>query len=229
MCVQFSPTVDHHLSLLLAMSCPLNSHYTTCGTACPATCQDFSSRPCTQACVETCQCDSGFVLNGDTCVPLSQCGCTHNGYSYHSNQTFWADSGCTERCVCDPLTHQTLCHSDSCGLDEHCDLQDGIRSCVLHPEQTCMYTRHHIATFDQRDYDLQGTCQYQLVGMHGQKQGLDAIQVYTQTDGHLESALNVLVNVSGVLMNLNSKNMDYIEVSASVLFMLLFFLFSFFF
>ncbi|XP_051261445.1 IgGFc-binding protein-like isoform X2 [Dicentrarchus labrax] len=195
------------------MSCPQNSHYKSCGTACPATCEDpFSSRPCILLCVETCQCDPGFVLEGDTCIPLSQCGCSHNGFSYHSNQTFWADEGCTEQCVCDPHTHQTLCHSVSCGPDEYCDLQDGVRGCVSYPHQTCMYTGHHIVTFDQHDYDFHGTCRYQLVGLCGQKQGLDAIQVYVQTDGHLESALHVLVNVSGVLVKLNSKNTENIEV-----------------
>lgn len=196
------------------MSCPLNSHYKSCGTACPATCQDpFGSRPCTLACVETCQCDPGLILDGDTCVPSSQCGCTHNGYSYHSNQTFWADEGCTQRCACDPNTHQMQCHSDSCGPDEHCGLQDGVRSCVPHRWQTCMHMGHHIVTFDQHDYDLHGTCQYQLMGMCEQRQGLDGIEVYIQTDGHLESALHVLVNVSGVLVKLNSKNTENIEVS----------------
>ncbi|XP_030248331.1 IgGFc-binding protein-like isoform X5 [Sparus aurata] len=195
------------------MSCSLNSHYKSCGTACPATCQDpFGSRPCTLACVETCQCDPGLILDGDTCVPSSQCGCTHNGYSYHSNQTFWADEGCTQRCACDPNTHQMQCHSDSCGPDEHCGLQDGVRSCVPHRWQTCMHMGHHIVTFDQHDYDLHGTCQYQLMGMCEQRQGLDGIEVYIQTDGHLESALHVLVNVSGVLVKLNSKNTENIEV-----------------
>ncbi|XP_070690944.1 IgGFc-binding protein [Pempheris klunzingeri] len=199
-----------------AMSCPLNSQYNSCGTACPATCEEpFSSRPCTLACMESCQCDTGFVLDGDTCVPLSQCGCTHNGYHYHRNQTFWADEGCTEKCICDPKTHKTQCQKDSCGPDEYCGLQDGVRSCVPHAQQTCMYTVCHIITFDQHDYDLQGTCQYQLVGMCGQKQGLDAIQVYVQTDGHLESALHVLVNVSGVLVRLNSKNTESIEVAGA--------------
>ena len=31
-------------------------------------------------------------------------------------------------------------------------------------------------------------------------------EVHVQTDGHLESELHVLVNVSGVLVKLNSKN-----------------------
>ncbi|XP_028437147.1 IgGFc-binding protein [Perca flavescens] len=180
-------------STFCPVSCPLNSHYKSCGSACPATCEDpFSARSCILACLETCQCDPGFVLDGDTCVPLSQCGCTHNGYRYHINQIFWADEGCTEKCVCDPHTHQTQCHLDYCGPNEYCGLQYGVRSCVPHHQQTYMYTGHHIVPFDQHDHDLHGTCHYQLLGICGQKQGLDAIQVYVQTVGHLESALNVL-------------------------------------
>uniref|UniRef100_A0A3B4XSU6 VWFD domain-containing protein n=1 Tax=Seriola lalandi dorsalis TaxID=1841481 RepID=A0A3B4XSU6_SERLL len=104
-------------------------------------------------------CNSGFVRDGDTCVPLSQCGCVHNGYSYHSNQMFWADERCTEWCFCDPHTHQTQCHLDSCGPDEYCDLQDGVTSCVLLPQETCIYTGHRVFTFDNYAYDLHGTCQ----------------------------------------------------------------------
>uniref|UniRef100_A0A3Q3EKG2 VWFD domain-containing protein n=1 Tax=Labrus bergylta TaxID=56723 RepID=A0A3Q3EKG2_9LABR len=197
-----------------SISCPLNSHFESCGTACPATCEArLNSNLCTLACVETCQCDSGFVLDGDICVPLSQCGCNHNGYHYHRNQTFWADERCTEKCFCDPHTHQTQCHVDSCGPDESCTLENGVRSCIFHPQQTCIYSGHHILTFDQHDYDLHGTCQYQVLGMCGNKQGLHAVQVHVQTDGHLESALHVLVNVSGVLVALNSKNMESLEVS----------------
>ncbi|XP_041649020.1 IgGFc-binding protein isoform X2 [Cheilinus undulatus] len=197
--------------------CPLNSHFEACGTACPATCEaPISSDPCILACVETCQCDPGFILDGDICVPLSQCGCTHNGYHYHSNQTFWADERCTEKCVCDPYTHQTQCHVDSCSHDESCVLENGVRSCVSQPQQTCVYSGQHIVTFDQHDYDLHGTCQYQLLGMCGHKQGIDAIQVHVQTDGHLESALHVLVNVSGRLVELNSKNTEYLEVDGVI-------------
>lgn len=196
------------------MSCPVNSHYESCGTACPTTCETlFTSGPCTLQCVERCQCDQGFVLHGDTCLPLSQCGCIHNGQRYHSGETFWADDLCTVQCVCDASSHQTHCHLASCGSDEYCGLQDGIRSCMSHSQQTCIFTSHHITTFDQHDYDLHGTCQYQLLGVCGQREDLDVIQVHVQTDGHLQSPLHVLVNMSGMLVELNSKNTEKMEVS----------------
>ncbi|XP_008299291.1 IgGFc-binding protein-like [Stegastes partitus] len=109
----------------------------------------------------------------------------------------------------DPNTHQIRCHSDSCGSDECCGLEGGVRSCVHDLKQTCVYTSQHVITFDRCDYDFRGTCQYQLLGVCGQNQGLDAIWV--QTDA--ESALHVLVNVSGVIVKLNSENTENIEVN----------------
>ncbi|KAM9782502.1 IgGFc-binding protein [Neosynchiropus ocellatus] len=194
-------------------ACPPNSHYETCGTACPATCQAPSvDRPCTLACVPGCYCDPGFVLNGDTCVPSSHCGCTYNGERYLGNQTFWADESCSEQCYCDPDTFQTRCKSSSCGLDEYCGLEGGVISCVLHQWQLCTYTGHHLTTFDHHDYDLHGTCQYQLLGFCEGGPDLEAVQVHIQSDGHPLSAVNVLIRLSDVVVKLNS---DSVEVNGT--------------
>lgn len=104
----FLSSIVEHSLLLSTKSCSLNSHYKSCGTACPASCQyPFSSRTCTLSCVETCQCHLGFILDGNTCVPLSLCVCTHNSYSYHSNHTFRSNGECSKMCVCDPQMHHT--------------------------------------------------------------------------------------------------------------------------
>lgn len=68
--------------------------------------------------------------------------------------------------------------------------------------------------FDQLHYDSCGTCQYQLVGMCGQKQGLNASHAYVQTDRHLDSALHALVSVSSLLVKLKSSNTENTELSA---------------
>ncbi|KAM8825944.1 IgGFc-binding protein [Synchiropus picturatus] len=193
-------------------ACPPNSHYETCGSACPATCQVPSGdRPCTLACVPGCHCDPGFVLDGDTCVPLSHCGCTYNGERYLGNQTFWADESCTEQCYCDPNTYQTHCKLSSCSPDEYCGLEDGVISCILHQWQLCTYTGHHLTTFDHHDYDLHGTCQYQLLGFCEGGHDLD-VQVHIQSDGHPLSAVNVLIKLSDVVVKLDS---DSVEVNGT--------------
>ncbi|XP_061677224.1 IgGFc-binding protein [Syngnathoides biaculeatus] len=192
--------------------CPVNSHYESCGTACPSTCGGHADSPCAQGCEEGCQCDPGFLLDGDTCVTPSQCGCTYNGDRYHSNETFWADS-CTKLCTCDPHTHQIHCHEAYCGDDEYCGLQNGTRSCVPHNYTICRYSDHRVVTFDKREYNFLGTCQYQLLGVCEQSQGLDVITVDVQTDAYNQSAQNVFVGINGQHVKLNSQNPDSIEVN----------------
>jgi hypothetical protein len=62
--------------------CPANSHLEYMMSGCPATCADpTASNP--EFCAEPheigCACDEGFVLDGDSCVPHSQCGCLKDG------------------------------------------------------------------------------------------------------------------------------------------------------
>ncbi|KFZ66391.1 IgGFc-binding protein, partial [Antrostomus carolinensis] len=58
------------------LSCPPNSHYELCTRTCDHTCSSLSiTTPCTHRCFEGCQCDPGFLFNGDECVPTDSCGC----------------------------------------------------------------------------------------------------------------------------------------------------------
>ena len=55
--------------------CPEGKVYSTCGTACPRTCDNLGQIiPCTRQCVIGCFCASGTVQNGDSsCVQPSDC------------------------------------------------------------------------------------------------------------------------------------------------------------
>ncbi len=65
---------------LKAADCPANSHYTQCSNNCANTCASLGrSVNCPDICVEGCQCDEGWFSDGDTCVPVGDCGCFHNG------------------------------------------------------------------------------------------------------------------------------------------------------
>lgn len=54
-----------------------------CARPCPATCHSgFFGMSCQERCVEGCECNPGFVLNGLQCVLPSQCGCLEPTMGY---------------------------------------------------------------------------------------------------------------------------------------------------
>ncbi|XP_067316854.1 IgGFc-binding protein-like [Anolis sagrei] len=150
-----------------ALPCPENSHYEACGNACPASCSDRSApSTCNMPCVETCQCNEGYVLSTDKCVPVESCGCTHDGLYYKPNEEFWADENCRSYCHCDPKLGMVVCQPSNCKASERCTTVDGIRGCHPTSYATCTATGdHHYTTFDGKRYDFSGTCIYQLVGL----------------------------------------------------------------
>ncbi|KAM9299516.1 IgGFc-binding protein-like [Gastrophryne carolinensis] len=150
-------------------SCPKlcadpNSHYNACGNACPACCSDRNApSKCTQPCVETCECNTGMLLSGGKCVPISDCGCQYNGRYYDANQS-WYDEKCTQFCRCDPILGMVVCQKTNCKKSETCMVSDGKRGCYPTQYSTCSVSGDiHYTTFDKRQFDFAGTCTYQLV------------------------------------------------------------------
>uniref|UniRef100_A0AAY5EFW7 VWFD domain-containing protein n=1 Tax=Electrophorus electricus TaxID=8005 RepID=A0AAY5EFW7_ELEEL len=75
--------------------CPVNSHYELCGTSCPAACPSLSFPfLCTQHCQEGCQCNDGFLLSGERCVPPTGCGCLHEGRYRQGGDIVGGEFGC---------------------------------------------------------------------------------------------------------------------------------------
>lgn len=69
--------------LFAAMECPANSHYELCADTCSLSCSALSAAPqCPDRCAEGCQCDPGFLNDGQACVPIQECGCYHDGIYY---------------------------------------------------------------------------------------------------------------------------------------------------
>jgi hypothetical protein len=54
--------------------CGLNEEYTTCGTACPLTCEKPNVGPCTMQCVIGCQCQKGYLRHkSGKCIKPGEC------------------------------------------------------------------------------------------------------------------------------------------------------------
>ncbi|XP_055759032.1 IgGFc-binding protein-like [Salvelinus fontinalis] len=147
-----------------SLECPSNSYYEACGTACPASCSDLDAEAkCKEPCVETCQCNKGFVLSGDKCVSKESCGCSYEGRYYPSGMKFWEDDKCTKQCECNPGTAKVECKATACKKSEMCGLQSGKRDCYPTSYATCQGSGDpHYRTFDGKRFDFQGTCTYVL-------------------------------------------------------------------
>ncbi|XP_026780753.3 IgGFc-binding protein isoform X1 [Pangasianodon hypophthalmus] len=144
------------------LPCPVNSHYEACGTACAASCVDRDApSKCEMPCVEGCQCNNGFVLSGDKCVPLAQCGCSYENRYYPPAEVFWGDQTCTKKCSCN--SGQVKCTPTKCKTSEVCKIQNGVRDCYPLSYGHCAGSGDpHYLTFDGRRFDFQGTCTYYL-------------------------------------------------------------------
>ncbi|XP_068097892.1 IgGFc-binding protein-like [Hyperolius riggenbachi] len=161
------------------MECPVNSTYNHCGSACPATCQDPDApSKCTDPCIETCECDSGFVLIAGKCQPEEVCGCPYQGHVLSPGATFWNDTACKTKCVCNPVTGKVQCSKTKCASGKQCDVKDGIQDCYAIKYGTCSGSGDpHYITFDSLHYDFQGVCEYLLSGLLKPINGLADFQV----------------------------------------------------
>ncbi|NXS76280.1 FCGBP protein, partial [Pandion haliaetus] len=145
--------------------CPPNQHYELCGSPCPATCRgQTEAEECKEAkfCAEGCFCNEGFLLSGDRCVPLAQCGCLHEGRYYKMGEEFYACPRCSERCVC--KTSGTVeCQPAGCAAGEACTVQDGVRGCYPSECGRCeVLGAVSYGTFDGNLLHFAGTCAYTL-------------------------------------------------------------------
>ena len=66
-----------------AVACPPNSHYDSCVSVCQPRCAAIRLKSdCNHYCVEGCQCDPGYVLDGRSCILPHDCGCYSDGKYY---------------------------------------------------------------------------------------------------------------------------------------------------
>uniref|UniRef100_A0ACB8FRI9 Uncharacterized protein n=1 Tax=Sphaerodactylus townsendi TaxID=933632 RepID=A0ACB8FRI9_9SAUR len=188
------------------LSCPENSQYVACGSACPATCNDLDApKKCHLPCMEACKCNPGYVLDSGRCIPSDRCGCIHQGQLYAPNEQFWDDQYCTKLCSCRPQDRRVVCQVSKCGEQSVCSVDDGIRGCHPRNYSTCSTLGQlHYLTFDGLHYDFYGTCVYRLAELCQRRTNLTHFQVLVQPglEGPTDpTATKIMeVNVNGFII-----------------------------
>ncbi|XP_030069375.1 IgGFc-binding protein isoform X2 [Microcaecilia unicolor] len=185
------------------LPCPENSHYESCGNACPATCSDRTApRKCKLPCVETCQCDDGYIISGSQCVSEENCGCTYHGVYYLPNEEFWSDANCHVHCKCDPNMGMVVCESASCKTTERCAVVNGVRGCHPTSYSTCIASGDsHYTNFDGLKYDFRGGCIYLFAGTNSQDPSLTPFSVTVQNDHRINRVVTFTKVVTFAIYN----------------------------
>uniref|UniRef100_A0A673N084 VWFD domain-containing protein n=1 Tax=Sinocyclocheilus rhinocerous TaxID=307959 RepID=A0A673N084_9TELE len=111
-----------HVQRQCSPKCPIGMEYSDCTPTCSTSCQNVNIQEvCKEECVDGCNCPAGKVLDGDRCVDVSQCSCTHAGRRYppassisQDCNTWWDTHTHTHKhkhiCV-----HYKTMHSNMCG------------------------------------------------------------------------------------------------------------------
>nr|XP_056702382.1 IgGFc-binding protein-like [Euleptes europaea] len=188
------------------LSCPENSRYMACGSACPATCNNLDApKKCLLPCMEACECNPGYVLDSGRCIPRDRCGCIHRGQLYAPNEQFWDDQYCRRLCLCRPQDRGVICQGSQCGERSMCGVDNGIRGCYPMNYSTCSTLGQlHYLTFDGLHYDFYGTCVYRLAELCHRRTNLTHFQVLVKPGlegpGDPSATKVIEVNVYGVII-----------------------------
>uniref|UniRef100_A0A8I3MJB0 Zonadhesin n=1 Tax=Canis lupus familiaris TaxID=9615 RepID=A0A8I3MJB0_CANLF len=180
------------------LTCPPNSRYTVCARPCPATCHSgFFGMSCQERCVEGCECNPGFVLNGLQCVLPSQCGCLEPTMGYLKVREQWFKPGCRELCACEGK-NRIHCRHWKCQSQEVCAQYNGTYGCHARESATCAVSGDpHYLTFDGALHHFMGTCAY-ILTQPCQPTPLENFTVSTTSEfrsGNLEASYVRAVNV----------------------------------
>ncbi|XP_014902117.1 zonadhesin, like [Poecilia latipinna] len=169
-CHSAGVTISWRNNTFCPLPCPTNSHYSDCTPPCPPTCSDLFPISChlpPTTCVEGCQCNAGYVLSDDKCVPLDKCGCVGSDGEYHDVGDSWLTDKCSELCTCN-LGGGITCKSHSCNSNSVCALdKNGDIYCQPSKFDRCSITGDpHYRTFDGFKHHFQGANTYILTQGH---------------------------------------------------------------
>uniref|UniRef100_UPI00358FE499 IgGFc-binding protein-like n=1 Tax=Myxine glutinosa TaxID=7769 RepID=UPI00358FE499 len=142
-------------------TCPENSVFKSCTSPCQASCgPTLSSVACQEHCLPGCDCNTGFVWNGDTCVPSSSCGCTRGSQYYQVGDSFLSEN-CGQRCECNS-NGMITCSAVPCDLYyNECKPDDNAMLACLPKQMECgAWGDPHFRMWDGRNFNFQGTHTY---------------------------------------------------------------------
>lgn len=171
------------------------------------------------SCKEGCYCNAGFVLSGDQCVPIGDCGCVYQGRYYKKGDVFFPDATCQEKCHCKD-NGVLECRKVSCGVHEECKVKDGIQGCHPIGCGTCSVTGGtHYLTFDGKTFSFPGSCAYTLAKVCSLDPGLVRFSVVVENesagDGQVVPNL-VVITIHGYIISL-AQGMNWKVLVGSVL------------
>ncbi|KAG8445086.1 hypothetical protein GDO86_010015 [Hymenochirus boettgeri] len=164
-CMTHGVNIKWRTSKLCPLPCPANSHYTDCASLCPSTCNDiYASAVCDKPvdCTEGCVCNDGYVLSGDRCVPLSQCGCRDSKDNYYNAGETWLTPYCTQVCECTG-GNKIVCRPHGCAKGKCSLTSNGKYNCKPTGYAKCLIAGDpHYRTFDRLSHHFQGKDSYIL-------------------------------------------------------------------
>ncbi|CAL1590396.1 unnamed protein product [Knipowitschia caucasica] len=185
------------------LACPPDSSYSLCVDSCPETCLGVvGPAGCEDVCVEGCQCNPGFILSDDRCVPLKDCGCVDPSGDYHPAGDRWLLPGCEQTCQC--LSGGVIqCHNSSCKpTNEICELHEGEHQCRPLGTGICSVSGDpHYTTFDRRTHHYMGACSYTLSQLCNASSDLPYFSVYTQNEHRSSNRKISYVRAVGVTVH----------------------------
>ncbi|CAH1775918.1 unnamed protein product [Owenia fusiformis] len=115
------------------VSCGDNMIYKAEANPCQPSCMYPNGDPLCDSnnLVEGCVCQSGYVMEGNKCIQLQQCGCQDmsNPGSYYPVGTAFVRPDCIEKCACTSPMSPLSCTPLKCDVNATCYINEGILDC----------------------------------------------------------------------------------------------------
>ncbi|KAM4014679.1 IgGFc-binding protein-like isoform 2-T2 [Anomaloglossus baeobatrachus] len=201
-------------SINCGYECPPNSTYTRsqwCISDCQRTCEIGLPLPCALQCQEGCQCNTGYMLSGDTCVLQDDCGCSSDDQYWKRGDTFY-DQQCENQCYCSESGIE--CKGTNCTSEEQCDNIMGVRACYP-TSSTCSVLGRYYHTFDGLSYPVNKNCLYVMSIVTSADKVNFEVLLKRKMSGEVPSVQEAILKVYGYTIVLNLNN-EGIEVNSNL-------------